>query len=523
MASLDTSIVSPAPSVAPSVAPNAAGLARAERALFLITVIAAASLMWLAPRLPMTDLPQHAAQVALWRDLLLGQSPWADVVRINLATPYLIGYGLLLPLSFVFSMEVATQLLLTLAFLAFVFMCRALRRQFGADPRLDWLFVLSFFGMVWKWGFLTFLVSSPVFLLFLLLAARHAQTPSFARGCGLVVAGVGLLLSHGLLFLAGLFLGGLMMLEQVWQHRLRGLVARFAPYVALCIVTIAFRLATREVDGALQNSGFDYGTPLWIRPMLWLIHISDAEDYDNVGFLQLVTFIALCAPLLYGLRLNGRPPLVLLVGILFILSFAPANAFETGGLFYRFALFLPACIAFAFAPPQVEAHTPRARIAAAVVALCCWTVLAIQGARNVAFAEDSKPFNTILAAAQPGKRAYAMMLEEYSAPARHERVYGHWAHWYQADKKGFVDFNFAFFPPQVIRFRADHKSIMDETESQPVGSYVWPDRFVKQYDYFFVRGLPAQVELVKKMSNCPLSVIASDQKWYLLERGACPQ
>ena len=497
-------------------------LARAERALFALTVLAAASLMWLAPRLPMTDLPQHAAQVALWRDLLLGQSPWAEIVRINLATPYLIGYGALLPLSFVFSMETATRLLLTLAFLAFVGMCLLLRRQFGADRRLDWLFVLSFFGMVWKWGFLTFIVSSPVFLLFLLLAARHAQNPSAARGVGLAAVGTGLLFCHGLLFLGGLFLGGLLMLEQAWEHRPRGLAARFLPYIALCVITLLFRYLTREIDGAIHYDGFNYGTPLWLRPLTWLIHISDAEDHDNVGFLQLVTTIALCAPLLYGLRFNARPAVTLLIGLIAILSLAPAEAFETGGLYYRFAMFLPPFIAMAFRPPAVADVTPRARAAAVAVAVCCWLVLGIQGARIAAFARDSEPFNTILAAAQPGKRALALMLDETSDVAKHERAYGHWAHWYQVNKQGFVDFNFAFFPPQVIRFRPDRKAIMDARDGEPLGAYVWPEAFIKQYTYVFLRGSPAQVELVKKMSNCPLSVIANDEKWYLLERGACP-
>ncbi len=510
-------------SVALSARATGLTLARAERVLLALTVLAAAGMMWLAPRLPMIDVPQHAAQVALWRDLLLGQSPWSEVVRINLFTPYLIGYGLMLPLSFVFSMEVTTRLVLTLAFLAFVALCMALRRQFGADRRLDWLFVLSFFGMCWKWGFLTFLVSSPVFLLFLLLAARHAQDPGGKRSLMLVLAGTFLLFSHGLLFLAALFLGGLLMLEQVWAHRGEALVARFLPYVVLSVICIGFRLATQQMEGAMQNHGFTYGTPLWQRPLTWLIHITDAEDHDNVGFLQLATAAALCAPLLYGLRLNRRAPLVLLAGLFAILCIVPANAFETGGLFYRFALFLPPFIAFAFrAPAPMDTASARSFGSGVVLAASCWLVLGMQGSRIAAFAQESKPFETVLAAAQPGKRALALILDEDSPAAVNERAYGHWGLWYQAEKHGFVDFNFAFFPPQVIRFRPDHKAIMDEEERLSLGQYVWPDRFINQYTYVFVRGSAEKVELVKKMSRCPLAIVANDGLWFLLERGACP-
>ncbi len=44
--------------------------------LFICTVLLAGALFWIAPRPPMGDLPQHAGQVALWRDLIKGTSPW---------------------------------------------------------------------------------------------------------------------------------------------------------------------------------------------------------------------------------------------------------------------------------------------------------------------------------------------------------------------------------------------------------------------------------------------------------------
>ncbi|MCW0054006.1 hypothetical protein OIV36_31550, partial [Burkholderia pseudomallei] len=64
---------------------------RVLRVLFVATVAAAGLLFWLVPHPPMVDLPQHAGQVAILHDLLLGQSPWAPLLRINLFTPYLLG------------------------------------------------------------------------------------------------------------------------------------------------------------------------------------------------------------------------------------------------------------------------------------------------------------------------------------------------------------------------------------------------------------------------------------------------
>ena len=516
------SAAAPAP-VSRTVADASFRLLQGERLLFVIAALCAAGMMWLAPRLPMIDLPQHAAQVALWRDLLLGQSPWSDLVRINLYTPYLIGYGLMLPLSMVFSMEVTTRLVLTVAFLAFVVVCTALRRQLGADRRLDWLFLLSFFGMCWKWGFFTFLVSSPVFLLFLLLALRQSQDPAPRRNLALVATGTVMLFSHGLLFLGACFIGGLVMLEQVWAQRGRAVGARFLPYVVLFAIMIAFRLATQQLEGAISNNGFDYGTPIWERPKVWLTHISDAEDYDNFGILQVVTLLALLAPLYFGARPNTRPAFVMLGGLMVILCLVPAYAFETGGIFNRFVLFLPPFIAFCCRAPDTHAVPGwRGTAAVATLALSVSFVLATQAGRIAAFARESKTFDTVMEAAQPGKRALALILDEISPAAVNERAYGHWVLWYQAAKHAFVDFNFAFFPPQVIRFRKDHWPVRDEKYTQAVGTYAWEEKFITQYTYVFVRGTAEKVELVKGMSPCPLATIASDGPWFLLERGACP-
>ena len=63
--------------------------------------------IWGAPHPLMIDLPQHAGQLALVRDMLLGRSPFAGELRINLLTPYLLGYALTLPLSLIMPIAVA--------------------------------------------------------------------------------------------------------------------------------------------------------------------------------------------------------------------------------------------------------------------------------------------------------------------------------------------------------------------------------------------------------------------------------
>ena len=161
-----------------------------SRILFALTVAWGASIVWLAPHPPMLDLPQHAGQLALLKQLLTGESPWAHLVQVNPFTPYMLGFALALPLSFVLPVAVALKLLLSLAYVAFVLVCVALRRHFGADARLDWLFVTSFFGFAFKWGFFTFVLTVPFGLWFILLVDRYALEGTVRRGLGVAATGL---------------------------------------------------------------------------------------------------------------------------------------------------------------------------------------------------------------------------------------------------------------------------------------------------------------------------------------------
>src|SRR5512135_54995 len=98
------------------------------RVAFWATVLFAAATFWFVPRPPMADLPQHAGQIALLHDLLTGESKWEPLLHIDWFTPYLVGYGSALLLSFAMAVLAAVKVVLTAAYLGFVAMCVALTR-----------------------------------------------------------------------------------------------------------------------------------------------------------------------------------------------------------------------------------------------------------------------------------------------------------------------------------------------------------------------------------------------------------
>ena len=207
-----------------------------------------------------------------------------------------------------------------------------------------------------------------------------------------------------------------------------------------------------------------------------------------------------------------------------IVCVAPADAFQTGGLYYRFALFIPPFIAFAFVPnPNAAKASLRAYAALAVITVCSLWVLVIQASRIIAFGEETKPFQAILDAMQPNKRVLAMVMQGDSIGAQNTNAYWHYPVWYQADKHGFVDFNFALFPPQVIRFKLDRKEgENEEVDLRPGQNKMWTKGFVEQFTYFIIKSDPPMTQGVQAQSPCPLNIKLQVEDWVLLERGACP-
>ena len=62
--------------------------------LFLVAIALALVPLWLVETLPLADLPQHAAQIAMLRDFESSPHGYDEVFVLNWVTPYLLGYGL---------------------------------------------------------------------------------------------------------------------------------------------------------------------------------------------------------------------------------------------------------------------------------------------------------------------------------------------------------------------------------------------------------------------------------------------
>jgi hypothetical protein len=361
------------------------------RVAFWATVLFAAATFWFVPRPPMADLPQHAGQIALLHELLRGGSKWQPLVTINWFTPYFAGYGPALLLSFFMPVLTALKLLLALAYLGFVWACVALRRALDGDERLDWLFVPSFFGIVYAAGLYTFLLAAPLGVLFVLLALRYARMPTMALGALLLAADLLLFFAHGLVFLFANLIGGLFLLLRA--RSFARLIVTMVPYLGVGVLVLAYTLLRLRLEPATPGDPWTfYGGWDGLRlslPYLW----AGWSTEDPHDWLFALLFAGqLVAPRLLGSSLNSREAFVPFLVTLLVWVAVPLRAQGTGALYLRFSLFLLPFFALMFRAPVASGSlVPRL-----LLPLICWIFLAVHVDRLRAFATESEPFEEVL-------------------------------------------------------------------------------------------------------------------------------
>ena len=496
--------------------------------LFLLAALWGAGIFWLAPHPPMVDLPQHAAQVALLRDLLQGASPWADFFRVNWITPYLIGYGLALPLALVMPVAAALKLLLSLAYLAFVFMCVRLRRHFEADARLDWLFLLGFFGFAYTWGFFTFLVAAPIGLWFLLLADRYAREQSLRRAAGVTTVGLILLASHGLMFVFAVGTGFLLLAAHARSWR--AFVLALWPYVIFGLASIIYFLISRQVSSGLALDQSLPQTLLWgngprIPDTLIFPLCANVQGLSVLLPLFTVLFM-IAAPWLMRARIDFQHKSSWLphVVIVLIMLMVPSYALNTQFLYQRFALFLLPTYAWMFtwqAESLRSIDRRNARVAMSLIILLCFAMLSVHSIRAWRFGQESADIDHLMAVVEPGQRALALVFAPDSSADNNRKIYAHYPAWYQAEHQGLVDFNFAWFPPQIVRYRPDHLPAVRPGFEWHPERFDWNTHDGGAYRYFFVRPPPGQPQNLFAGAPCTPKLLLTLGSWAVYENRPC--
>lgn len=435
--------------------------------LYLISVVWGVLIFWISPHLPLIDLPQHAGQATLLKEMLLNQSKWSDIVTINYFTPNFATYVLVIFLMTFFKVSSALSVALSIAYCAFIYFSIQLRKHFKVDSRLDWLFLLPFFGFAYNWGFVTYLISAPIALLFLLLADKYAINPSKTRAVGLMFVGLLLLEAHGLMFLFTFCVGGLFLINHA--KSLRKFMLAVIPYAFIFIV---FTLLYKFNSGFNQMNGAKEYVSSSTPPIDWGLRVGRvkevfiyifAESTQNIprSILYPIVAITVFAPWLFGLKINwnNRSAVIFLISTLSMILFFPNGILGTYIVYQRYSIFFLTSYALLFVNNQDYIKSSRffslilPNITLFLLIICTWVLLLFQTQVHWKFKLEAQVIDKIMSGLEPNQKMLYIINSKYKDGQSLNPRFEHYALWYQAEKSGFVEYNLASLAPFPVRYK----------------------------------------------------------------------
>ena len=459
---------------APALASDAPRADAADRRLFLIVCVLASVVHWI-PHFPAPiDLAQHAGQMRLLSDWLLGRPVPRELLTLNFFTPYLPAYVLGAALTPVFGAVVAVKLLWTAGTAATLYMAVRLRRVLGGPHHTwDWLLLAGLFGTTFQWGFLTFLCAVPLGLFAIEQWIAIGQSPTVRRELGFVVTVVLLFFTHALVTAWTLTICGLLLLVDWYSDRwtVVTFVRRGLPLAAPVPVALWWFAGTRGYAPATMPNSWDWSTRYPAFFAQWL-GIAD----HSLALLIGGTLLAI--PFVTGARLrrDARSLMPLLVTLAVLL--AGPNWMSGNALTYNrfFTLLSPALLCAMTA----RDHTARpSLLAKRTLPLLASGIVLACGIRMVRFAQEQSDFVRIVRDMAPGRRVLALLHDRSSTALWHSSGYLHAPVWYQAVSGGFVEPNFAGRVAMIVRFK------VPADEAVPFGFEFTPDfTTVKHLDRF---------------------------------------
>jgi hypothetical protein len=499
----------------------------------LLIVVAAALLatipVWIPTFPPMTDLPQHAAQVALLREMLQPGFPYAASFHINWFTPYLFGYLLVYSLVPLVGMVTACKIVISIALAAVPIATAVVMTETGSDRRWALLAIPAMYAFPYHWGFLNFLVAAPLGLLFVSLALRQARQPTVAGAIALGVTINLLFFCHAMICL---FFGGVAGCILLLNSRTPWMAIRQLLPLA-SVIPIMIGWGTRTLANPLAQrptmwdlNWFTTDEPYYFRNASWA-HAGWGWG-RTAGLLPrllgtlpgvLPTLVGLALfllPFAAGARLSRRltvwvPFLLCLATLLFV----PGVLFGTDYTFQRFTVF--ALPLFLLTLEQPSGHVwPRWTWPACALLVAGW--IGVVSLHAVQYEREAAGFEEILARMEPGQRAISFAYERDSDSAI-APSFLHYPSWYAALKQGVVDPSFAGTHVQVVLYRPEAQPMarLWGFEWAP-GMFDWDLFGGSQYRYFVARA-PRDMGLrMFRNATCPIRLVHHVNHWWLYEK-----
>jgi len=225
---------------------------RGSSVAFALLAAAAVAPLWIGELPPLSDLPQHAAQVSILRHWNDPACAYPALYEVRWLDPYGLGYALAWALAAVVSISAALTIVLSVTVVGLAFATRRALRALGGDP--DWALLLLplAYGFPLSGGFYPFVVALPLAVALLPAGFRYAREPRLGRGLALGALCGTLYFAHLLaLAVAGLWLATV---AAAAARSARELPRRWAPLAVALPAPLAWWLLSPAGDRARQAS-----------------------------------------------------------------------------------------------------------------------------------------------------------------------------------------------------------------------------------------------------------------------------
>ncbi len=451
--------------------------------LYVVLLIVVGVILW-AEYLPLVDLPQHAGQVTALDSLIKNQgASWAEDVVVNLDTPYLLGYSLILLLYQFVSINVAINIIVAFSLVLFIYAANQLRKSYSAPSIVNWIAIPSFLGFAYEWGFVTFILATPIGMLFYLLNKSWVDSKKAKYLLYIACVGILLYFSHILVFAFFCYFSYFyFLLSSIFQKNGDEYSLRFPNAKHFFIFTslylffagLLLRYVSKEdiliksygaIDGyptdVITFSGFLQKTnELLTFP--WISNI--VNPVINSWYLLGIGVLLLILPAFMGYKPRKSFRYYFPVGAFLLMWFMlPDRAFNTSFIYQRYAslflilyylIWVKSEHAFVKQDEKRGWRVSKVFFVGLIILLVGKTVF-----NTISFNldQDTKDYNAITTNVKSGSKiAYFPDIDQRTSRKTLSSLnYIYFPVWYQAKNNGWTDFNFAWFLPQIVRFKMD--------------------------------------------------------------------
>jgi len=490
------------------------------RTLFVFACLLCSLPIILTTYPPMVDIPQHAAQISFINAWSGDNLKFKDLFELNPFAPYWLGYGIVLLFAQLTSVITSIKIVIAIALVSFPLSCALFRKETNIPAHFDWLFLPLVFGFAYDWGFFNFLIGAPVGMIFLRDVLRYQKGIISPWRIALWVNF--LFFTHILIMLFFCTLGFLLLLPN--RFSIFAIIKKSAPLFASVPLTLIWFLIYIKTGQSQEPGPWGLGVYRIHQFLPNMLSLPETMHFISISIL-------LCAlPLILGKPISRSfAKLLPFAFYLLWMLLAPNYLFGNFFTYNRFGMFgLPLYfLMFDYDKSFYSEKTntllrSKMKFLIFFVSLVGVLLLTRITMNSLIYERESIGYQYISKHMQPKKRVLTLVFNNRSSihnnktHANFAPVFLHYPVWYQAEKLGLVDYNFASFDGMIVHYK---------TKTQPTAGrgFEWmPHRFdwdyhnAHLYDYFVIK---ANTDLVHSLqnNNPEMKLVTYKDDWWLFE------